>query len=83
MSLTPAYGETAVSAEDEEALTPWVRELLGEPLTKAAVYDLEQAVQAQETREYLVPAVLDATLALDELLSDRSPRRVGPGPPLR
>lgn len=70
MSLTPAYGETPVSAEDEQALTPLARELLGGPLTKAAVYDLEQAVQAQETREYLVPAVLDGTLALDELLSD-------------
>ncbi len=71
MSLTPAYGETPVSAEDEAALTAWARELLGEPLTKAAVFDLEQGIQVQETREYLVPAVLDGTLTLDELLSDR------------
>lgn len=71
MSPTPAYGETPVSAEDAEALTPWARELLGVPLTKAAVFDLEQAIQEQETRDHLVPAVLDGVLALDRLLSDQ------------
>lgn len=69
MSLTPAYGETPLEGEEFDALLPAIRELLGEPLTKAAVYDLEQAIQ-QETVERLLPRVLDGSLGLDELLTD-------------
>lgn len=44
MSLTSGYGETPVSADEADALLPDIRELLGEPVSKAAVYDLEQAI---------------------------------------
>ncbi|WP_194836078.1 Fic family protein [Nocardia sp. XZ_19_369] len=69
MSLTSGYGETPVSADEADALLPNIRELLGEPVSKAAVYDLEQAIQEQAS-ETLLTAVLDKTLTLDEMLSD-------------
>lgn len=69
MSLTPAYGETPLEGEEFDALLPAIRELLGEPVTKAAVYDLEQAFQLV-TVERLLPRVLDGSLELDELLTD-------------
>lgn len=69
MSLTPAYGETPLEGEEFDALLPAIRELLGEPVSKAAVYDLEQAIQL-ETVERLLPRVLDGSLGLDELLTD-------------
>ncbi|WP_338766076.1 Fic family protein [Nocardia vulneris] len=68
MHLTPGYGETPVPDDEADALLPDIRELLGEPVGKAAVYDLEQAVQ-EETSETLLNAVLDETLTLDEMLS--------------
>lgn len=70
MSLTPGYGETPVSGDEADALLPDVRDLLGGPITKAAIYDLEQAIQ-EEVTEALSTAVLDGTLTLDELLCDR------------
>lgn len=69
MSLTPGYGETPVSDDEADALLPQARELLGEPIIKVDVYDLEQAVQ-EEVVEELVTAVLDGTLLLDDLLTD-------------
>jgi fido (protein-threonine AMPylation protein) len=69
MTLTPGYGETPISDEEAESLLPNVRELLGEPISKAAVYDLEQAVQ-EEVTERLVTEVLSDGVTLDELLSD-------------
>lgn len=50
---------------------PIVREPLGDPITKAAVYDLEdpeQAAQADAT-EATLTAVLAGGIALDDLLS--------------
>src|SRR5262249_32841742 len=70
MTLTPGYGETAISDEEAESLLPNGRELLGEPISKAAIYDLEQAVQ-EEVAERLLTKVLNDTVTLDELLSDR------------
>jgi fido (protein-threonine AMPylation protein) len=69
MSLTPGYGETPVSDEDLDSLHQHVRNSLGEPVSKAAVYDLEQVVQADVTED-LVTAVLDGGLTYDELLRD-------------
>lgn len=48
---------------------PLEQNLLGEPITKAAVYDLEQAIQDQVAEE-LLTRVLTGELALDELLAD-------------
>lgn len=76
MSLAPGYGETPVSDDELEWLLPEVRRLLGEPVTKAAVYDLEQALQEGVT-ERLVSYVLDGSLSLELLRrydSDRDPR---------
>jgi fido (protein-threonine AMPylation protein) len=70
MSLTPGYGETPVEPEDLDALTPEARELLGDPPTKADLYDLEQAILADVSEE-LLDAVADGTLELDPLLTDR------------
>ncbi|QIS05660.1 cell filamentation protein Fic [Nocardia brasiliensis] len=68
MSLTPGYGETPITHDEADALLPDIRELLGEPVSKAAIYDLEQAVQEQASVA-LLTAVFGATLTLDELLS--------------
>lgn len=46
MTLDPGYGETPLPFDELDALTPAAREALEEPIAKAAVYDLEQAVQA-------------------------------------
>lgn len=67
--MTPGYGETPVSDEDLEALLPVTRALLGEPLTKATVYDLEQAIQDQIAEELLI-AVLEGALPVADLLTD-------------
>ncbi len=69
MPLTSGYGETPVADDEADALLPQARELLGEPITKADVYDLEQGVQ-EEVVEKLVAAVFDGALTIDELLTD-------------
>jgi hypothetical protein len=63
MPLTPGYGETPLPDEELEALLPSVREVLGAEIIKAAVYDLEQAVQEQVAAERLT-AVIDGDLSL-------------------
>jgi len=69
MPLTPGYGDTPLPDEELEALLPHIAELVEEPVSKAAIYDLEQGVQEQVTEE-LLAAVLDGTLALDEMVND-------------
>ena len=69
MSLTPGYGETPVTDDELDALTPSARELLGLPVTKAAVYDLEQGIQVGVVDE-LLACVLDGDRAVDDLLTD-------------
>lgn len=69
MPLAPGYGETPIPGDEFDSLLPEMRELLGTPITKTTVYDLEQAVQ-EETAERLLTAVFDATLTVDELLDD-------------
>jgi hypothetical protein len=57
MPITPGYGETPVPDDDVDALLQNVRELLGDPVSKAAVYDLEQAVQEEATEELLTSVI--------------------------
>ena len=47
MSLTPGYGETPLPDDELGSLLPDVVRILGEPVTRAAVFDLEQGVQEQ------------------------------------
>jgi fido (protein-threonine AMPylation protein) len=75
MTLAPGYGETPVPDDELAWLLPDIRDLLGEPVTKAAIYDLEQALQAQTT-EQLTSRVLAGSLPLDELLSDHFVREL-------
>lgn len=70
MPLTPGYGETPVSDDEAGALLPQLRRLLGQPIIKADLYDLEQAVQ-EDVAEELVTAILDGALSVDDLLVDR------------
>lgn len=63
MSLQPDYGQTPVPGDELQWLLPQARELLGEPVTKAAVYDLEQEIQSA-TAEDLMTAVLLGTQTL-------------------
>lgn len=69
MSLSPGYGETPIDGDELDALLPAVREALGEPPTKAAVFDLEQQIQDEVAADSLT-AVIDGSLALDELMTD-------------
>jgi fido (protein-threonine AMPylation protein) len=69
MSLTPGYGQTPLPHDELAALLPEVVVVLGEPVTRAAVYDLEQGLQDRVT-DQLMPAAIDDSLPLDEILSD-------------
>ncbi len=69
MSLTPGYGQTPLQHDELAALLPEVVVVLSEPVTRAAVYDLEQGLQDRVTDE-LMPAAIDGSLPLDEILSD-------------
>jgi fido (protein-threonine AMPylation protein) len=69
MPLTPGYGETPLAHDELTALLPEVIDVLDKPITRAAVYDLEQGLQDRVFDE-LMPSALDGSLPLDELLSD-------------
>ncbi|OBK67148.1 cell filamentation protein Fic [Mycobacterium colombiense] len=69
MPLTPGYGETPLPHDELTALLPEVVEVLDKPVTRAAVYDLEQGLQDRLFDE-LMPSALDGSLPLNELLSD-------------
>lgn len=69
MSLTPGYGETPLPDDELAALLPGALQILGEPVTRAAVYDLEQSIQEQ-VAEALLTAALEGTLQASELLTD-------------
>ena len=66
MSLTPGYGDTPVDGDELDALLPAAKDLLGSEVTKAAVYDLEQAVQEDAT-ERLLTVILDGALTTYEV----------------
>lgn len=65
----PGHGETPLPHDELTALLPEVGDVLDKPITRAAVYDLEQGLQDQVFDE-LMPLALDGSLPLDELLSD-------------
>lgn len=69
MAFEPDCGETLATSEERDALTAEAREVLGEPIRKADLYDLEQQIQDQVADE-LVGAVVDGTLTVSELLTD-------------
>ena len=69
MSVTPGYGETPLDFDELDALHPEIRKVLGDPVTKAEVYDLEQAIQG-EVAAKLVSAAVDGSLAPADLLDD-------------
>lgn len=67
MTFDPGYGETPLPFEELDALLPRARAILDEPITKAAVYDLEQAIEASVAEE-LITEVLEGRLTLEALL---------------
>lgn len=67
--LDPDYGATPVDDEDAQALVPAAREALGEPLLKASLYDLEQAVEDQVIVG-LLTQVYAGSLGVRDLLAD-------------
>lgn len=70
MTLFPGYGETPLPEDELRSLAPSARELLGEPVTRAGIYDLEQAVQ-DDVAEELLTAAIEGDLGLDDLLVER------------
>jgi len=70
VTLGPGYGETPLPFDEFDTLTPGARAALEVPITKAAVYDIEQAIEATLT-EQLITQVLEGLLGIDELLSDQ------------
>ncbi|WP_135848907.1 Fic family protein [Serinibacter arcticus] len=68
MTLGPGYGETPLGFDELDALLPSVRNMLGEPVTKAAVYEIEQAYE-EEVRAALAPAAGNGDLPVEELLT--------------
>lgn len=69
MTLPPGYGETPVAEDELRALLPSAQGILDRPITKEAVFDLEQAVQ-DDVAEELMTAALDDSLQLRDLLTD-------------
>lgn len=69
MPLAPGYGGTPLPHDEFASLRPSIVGILDAPVTRAAVYDLEQGVQDQVSEE-LMTAAIEGSLLLDELLSD-------------
>lgn len=69
MPLAPGYGETPLPHDELTALRHSVLDVLDAPITRSAVYDLEQGIQDQVAEE-LITAAIEGSLLLDELLSD-------------
>jgi fido (protein-threonine AMPylation protein) len=75
MPLAPGYGETPVPDDDLDSLLPSIRDLLGEPVSKAAIYDLEQGIQASVAGARLTD-VLEGRLTPAGLLDDHFVREL-------
>lgn len=73
MALEPDYGETLLGHEELEALTPEARELLGEPIRKADLYDLEQRIQIEVADEWW-GNLLNFDVPMRDLLNDHFAR---------
>ena len=69
MALEPDYGETLLNYEEAEALTPEARELLGDPIRKADLYDLEQQIQVEVADEWW-GNLLNFDVPMHDLLDD-------------
>ncbi|KAA0114410.1 cell filamentation protein Fic [Mycolicibacterium sp. P9-22] len=69
MPLAPGYGETPLPHAELTALQTRIVDILDAPITRAAVYDLEQGVQDQVSEE-LITAAIEGSLHVDDLLSD-------------
>ncbi|GAB3195892.1 hypothetical protein GCM10027062_03840 [Nocardioides hungaricus] len=72
-SFDPGYGETEVSEEEREALTPYALKVLGEPVFKAALYDIEQTLQ-DRVGSALLGQIRSGVLTLSDILTDHSVR---------
>lgn len=68
-SFDPGYGETEVSEEEREALTPYALSVLGDPPLKSDLYDVEQALQ-DHVGDGLINQIRAGSLGLDEILTD-------------
>lgn len=75
MALTPEYGETPLPHDELSALLPDVVDLLGAPITRADIYDVEQGLQDLVFDEFM-PSAVDGSLPLDELLTDHFVRNL-------
>lgn len=69
MTLEPGYGETLISEEEVAALTPLAREILGDPIRKEDLYDLEQQIQNEVADEWW-GNILNWYVPVRDLLSD-------------
>lgn len=65
MTFDPGYGETPLPFDELDALLPSTRKILDEPVTKAAVFDLEQAIEAT-VAERLITEVLEGQLTMEK-----------------
>ncbi len=68
-SRTRLRGETLLSSEEAEALTPEARQLLGDPIRKADLYDLEQRIQLEVADEWW-GNLLNFNVPMRDLLDD-------------
>lgn len=75
MAFRPDYGETVLTDEERDALTDAARELLGDPIRKADLYDLEQLIQNEVADDY-VARVVRGDLTASDLLTDHLVREV-------
>ena len=75
MVFDPDYGETLATDDERAALTSEARELLGDPVRTADLYDLEQQIQSRVADD-LLRLVLDGTLSVTDLLNDHFVREL-------
>lgn len=69
MGLGPGYGETPLEGEELDALDPRLISHLGTASTKAAIFDLESALQA-EVRDRFMARIDHGDLTLEEILRE-------------
>ena len=75
MALEPDYGETLLSYEEAAALTPEARKLLGDPIRRADLFDLEQRIQVEVADEWW-GNLLNFNVPMRDLLNDHLVREL-------